>query len=62
MNIPRLIADHAPVLLDEIDTRITALVQELRTLQAQRIQLVMQLTLVSFDTTPEPQEVSDDPR
>lgn len=56
MNLMKAVVDHAPVLLDEIDTRITALVQELRTLQAQRIQLVMQLTLVSLDVTPEPQE------
>lgn len=62
MNLMKAVVDHAPVLLDEIDTRITALVQELRTLQAQRIQLVMQLTLVSLDATPELQEASDDAR
>ncbi len=53
MNLMKAVVDHAPVLLEEIDTRITALIQELRTLQTQRVQLVMQLTLVSIETAPE---------
>lgn len=54
MNLMKAVVDHAPALLDEIDTRMAALVQELRTLQAQRVQLVMQLTLVSLDSVETP--------
>jgi hypothetical protein len=49
----KAVVDHAPALLDEIDARMVALVRELRTLQAQRVQLVMQLTLVSLDAAPD---------
>lgn len=50
MNLTKAVVDNAPTLLDEMDRRIAALLQELRDLQLKRTQVVMHLTIATLDT------------
>lgn len=49
MNLTKAVVDNAPTLLDEMDRRIAALLQELRDLQLKRTQVVMHLTIATLD-------------
>lgn len=45
MNLSKAVIDNAPAALQEIDARITALLKELRELQAKRVNVAMHLTI-----------------
>lgn len=52
MNLTKAVVDNAPTLLDEIDRRIAALLQELHDLQLKRTQVVMHMTIATLHAEP----------